>query len=50
MGSETDECVGVVSVSQTSSFLFFACENNLIEQKGRRESARRCSKTSFSGR
>ena len=39
MGSETAERLR--AVSRTSGFLFFSCENNLIEQKGRRESARR---------
>jgi len=38
MGSETNERLGAVGVSGTSSFLFFSCENNLIEQNGRRES------------
>jgi hypothetical protein len=41
MGSETDERPGAVGVSRTSSFLFVCYENNLIEQKGRRESAHR---------
>jgi len=40
MGSETDERLGAAGVSRTSSFLFLSCENNLIEQEGRRESAR----------
>ena len=43
MDSETDERVGAVGVSRTSSFLFFSRQNNLIEQNGRRESARRSS-------
>jgi hypothetical protein len=38
IGSETDERIGAVDVSWTSSFLFFSRENNLIEHKGRRES------------
>jgi hypothetical protein len=50
MDSETDECVGAVGVSRTSSFLFSSCELNLIEQNGRRESARRRSETSLGGR
>ena len=50
MDSETDERVGAVGVSRTSSFLFFSRENNLIEQNGRRESARRRSQTSLGGR
>jgi hypothetical protein len=44
MGSETAErlgALGAVGVSGTSSFLFFSCENNLIEREVRRESARR---------
>ena len=41
MGSETAERLGAVGVSGTSSFLFFSCENNLIEREVRRESARR---------
>ena len=47
MDSGTDERVGAVGVSRTSSFLFFSCENNLIEQNGRRESARRRSRNRF---
>lgn len=39
MGSESVERLGAVGVSETSSFLFFSRENNLIEQKHRRESA-----------
>ena len=46
MGSETDECERAVGISRTSSFLFFPCENSLIEQNGRRESARGRSLTS----
>jgi hypothetical protein len=46
MVSETDERPGAVGVSLTSSFLFFSIENNLIEQTGRRESARRLSRAS----
>jgi hypothetical protein len=46
MRSETAERLGAVGVSGTSSFLLFSCENNLIEYKGRRESARRRSRTS----
>src|SRR5262245_45291582 len=38
--SETTKRLGAVGVSVTSSFLFFSCENNLIEQNARRESAR----------
>jgi hypothetical protein len=40
MGSETAERLGAVGISRTSGFLFLSCENNLIEQRGRRESAR----------
>ena len=47
MDSETNERVGAVGVSRTSSFLFFSWENNLIEQNGRRESARRRSQNLF---
>lgn len=47
MGSETAERLGAVGVSGTSSFLFFSCENNLIEQEVRRESARRRSPNLF---
>jgi hypothetical protein len=39
MVSETDERLGAVGVSRTSSFLFLSCENNLIDQRGPRESA-----------
>jgi hypothetical protein len=50
MGSETAERLGAVGVSGTSSFLFFPYENNLIEQDGRCESARRRSPTSSGGK
>jgi ferredoxin len=50
MGSENDERVGAVGISRTSSFLFFSRENNLINQNGRRESARRRSQTSLGGK
>ena len=50
IGSETDERLGAVGVSRTSSFLFFSCENSLVEQKGRRESARRRPPTSSGGK
>jgi ferredoxin len=45
MDSETDERVGAVGVSRTSRFLFFSCENSLIERNGRCESARRRCRT-----
>jgi hypothetical protein len=50
MGSETDERLGAVCVSRTSSFLFLSCENNLIEQEGRRESVRGHTLTSSGGK
>jgi hypothetical protein len=50
MGSQTAERVRAVGDSRTSSFLFFSYENNLIEQKGRRESARCRSQTSLRGK
>jgi hypothetical protein len=50
MGSGADERLGAVGVSWTSSFLFVSCENNLIEQKGRRESAGDRSLTSSGGK
>jgi hypothetical protein len=40
MGSETAERLGPVGVSRTSGFLFLSCENSLVAQRGRRESAR----------
>jgi hypothetical protein len=50
MGSETAVRLGAVVVSRTSSFLFFSCENNLIERSGRREPARHRFQTSLVGR
>lgn len=47
MDSETAERVYAVGVSRTSSFLFFSCENNLIEQEDRCESTRGRSLTSL---